>query len=582
MNLAQRIQLSCTKYAKQQLIYDDQIVTYEELWDTAAQVRQAFWDLGVRPGDRVVLQLPKCLEFLYAHLANLQLGSISIPLNPTYTPEEIAYFLADSGAKVFITDHQQASFVQPKSAAFPDLEYVITVGSSTGSVSSGADVLPFSSLLPPQNQNQIQNQGQDQNSNQNQIQSPDQDQSQNQIQDQGQSQGHSKIQNQSQNPKGPSAAEVGSRAKPTDTALIIYTSGTTGRSKGAMLSHENLLTTIESLHTIWGHSDQDVLLHVLPIFHVHGLLFAFHGALHAGMKIIMRSKFGPSDTLSCIEQYGCTVFMGVPTMYHRLLQAAESGQAQLRTMRLWVSGSAPLAAVTFEQFKQKFGHTVLERYGMSETGINTSNPLNGERKPGSVGMPLPGVSLHLVSLDDAEVQSEETEEHVGLKEVEETIEIREIQPGEVGEVWVKGKNVFQGYWQMPEKTQESFKDGWFLTGDLGYLDADGYLFLIGRSKDLIISGGMNVYPKEIEAVIELSSAVEEAAVVGVPDADLGERVVAYVVAKAGQEVNLAEIAALCQAKLAGYKRPKAIYAIDQLPRNTMGKVTKNQLRNRGL
>jgi malonyl-CoA/methylmalonyl-CoA synthetase len=326
-----------------------------------------------------------------------------------------------------------------------------------------------------------------------------------------------------------------------------------------MLSHENLLTTIESLHTIWGHSDQDVLLHVLPIFHVHGLIFAFHGALHAGMKIIMRTKFEASDTLSCIEQYGCTVFMGVPTMYHRLLQAAESGQPQLKTMRLWVSGSAPLAATTFEQFKQIYGHSVLERYGMSETGINTSNPLNGERKPGSVGLPLPGVSLRLVSLDGAEVK-----------------------PGEVGEVWVQGKNVFQGYWQMPAKTQESFKDGWFMTGDLGYQDADGYLFLIGRSKDLIISGGMNVYPKEIEAVIELSSAVEEAAVVGVPDADLGERVVAYVVAKAGQEVDLAEIAALCHTKLAGYKRPKAIYVIDQLPRNTMGKVTKNQLRDRSL
>ncbi len=519
MNLAERIKLSCTKYAKQQLIYDNQIIAYEELWDTVARVRQAFWDLGVRPGDRVALQLPKCLEFLYAHLANLQLGSISIPLNPTYTPDEIAYFLADSGAKIFITDHQQASFAQPKSTAFPDLEHVITVGSNAGNVSSGAGVLPFSDLLPPQNQ----------------------------------------IQSQIQNPKEPSDANMDCPAKPTDTALIIYTSGTTGRSKGAMLSHENLLTTIESLHKIWGHSDRDVLLHVLPIFHVHGLLFAFHGALHAGMKIIMRTKFEAQDTLNCIQQYGCTVFMGVPTMYHRLLQLAEAGQPQLNTMRLWVSGSAPLAAATFEQFKQKFGHSVLERYGMSETGINTSNPLNGERKPGSVGLPLPGVALRLVSLDGAEVK-----------------------PGEVGEVWVKGKNVFQGYWQMPAKTQESFKDGWFLTGDLGYRDADGYLFLIGRSKDLIISGGMNVYPKEIEAVIELSSAVEEAAVVGVPDADLGERVVAYVVAKTGQEVDLAEIVALCQAKLAGYKRPKAIYAIDQLPRNTMGKVTKNQLRSRNI
>lgn len=558
MNLAERIELSCTKYPRQQLIYDGQIITYAELWDKASRVRQAFWDLGVRPGDRVVLQMPKCLEFIYAHLANLQLGSISIPLNPTYTPEEIAYFLADSGAKVFITDQGQADFAQPGSADFPKLEYLITVASSVnpnagndnkaGKKSTGNDNHTGDSAA--QAGSTDSNAGNKAGKNSIGTTKANADHTSRVL-------AFSALWSQSP-PKSP-AANADYPAKPTDTGLIIYTSGTTGRSKGAMLSHENLLATIEGLHTVWGHSDQDTLLHVLPIFHVHGLIFAFHGALHTGMKIIMRSKFEVRDTLDCIERHGCTVFMGVPTMYHRLLQVAKAELPPLKTMRLWISGSAPLAAATFEQFKQKYGHPVLERYGMSETGINTSNPLNGERKPGSVGLPLPGVGLRLVGIGDTDVKL-----------------------WEVGEVWVKGKNVFQGYWQMPAKTRESFKGGWFRTGDLGYQDTDGYLFLIGRSKDLIISGGMNVYPKEIESVIELSAAVAEAAVVGLPDDDLGERVVAYIVAKTGQTIDLAEIAGLCQAKLAGYKRPKALYVIDQMPRNTMGKLMKNRLRTRDL
>jgi len=501
MNLADRIKLSCEKYADQQLIYNEEIITYAQLWDTAAKVRHALQDLGIKPGDRIAIQLPKCMEFLYVHLANLQLGSISIPLNPTYTQEEIAYFLADSGARIFITDSSNASFARPQSTAFPDLQYVITLDKNQG---TNQNVISFQSLL-----------------------------------------------------NGKSSKAV-YPANPEDTALIIYTSGTTGRSKGAMLSNENLLTNIESLHVIWGHSDQDVLLHVLPIFHVHGLLFAFHGALHAGMKIIIRSKFDPIDTCNCIHKYRCTIFMGVPTMYHRLLQVEKPRQdlgLNLTSMRLWISGSAPLAAAIFAQFRQTFGHPVLERYGMSETGINTSNPLYGVRKPGSVGLPLPGVSMMIVDLKDDEVQA-----------------------GQIGEVWVKGKNVFQGYWQMPEKTNESFKSSWFKTGDLGYQDEDGYLFLIGRSKDLIISGGMNVYAKEIETVIETLSAVEEAAVIGIPDDDLGERVIAVVVEKSGQVINIADIAALCQARLAGYKRPKAIHVIELLPRNSMGKVMKNKLR----
>ena len=500
MNLAETIKQSCSQHPHKRLIFDDEVLTYDHLWNTASKIRHALEDLGVKAGDRVAIQLPKCLEFLYIHLANLQLGSISVPLNPTYTRDEIAYFLGDSRAKIFVTDGHHAGFADPESTAFPELQKVINIDLQD---SSTASILSFNALLQTQ------------------------------------------------------ALDKSYPAQRDDIALIIYTSGTTGRSKGAMLSHQNILTNLEALHKLWNHSDQDILLHVLPIFHVHGLLVAFHGALNAGMDIIMRTKFDPIDTLNCIQKNRCSIFMGVPTMYHRLLQVDNPQKFDFSSMRLWISGSAPLLTSTFEQFQQVFGHTVLERYGMSETGMNVSNPLYGVRKPGSVGLPVPGVSVRIV---DSKGQ--------------------DVIPGEVGEVWVKGNNVFKGYWEMPEKTAESFVQEWFKTGDLGYHDTDGYLFLVGRSKDLIISGGMNVYPKEIEALIETLEEIEEAAVIGVPDEDLGEKVIAVVVPKPGRQVNVNAITTLCQNHLAGYKRPKAIYLIDKLPRNTMGKVTKNQLRDK--
>jgi malonyl-CoA/methylmalonyl-CoA synthetase len=297
------------------------------------------------------------------------------------------------------------------------------------------------------------------------------------------------------------------------------------------------------------------LLHTLPIFHVHGLLVALTGALHSGMEVVMRSRFDAHDVLESIERHRCSVFMGVPTMYQRLLQVDDPWRFDLSSMRLWVSGSAPLTAATFERFEKGFGHTILERYGMSETGMNVSNPLRGARKPGSVGLPLPGVSVRVVG-DGG----------------------RDLEAGDVGEVWVKGRNVFAGYWRMPEKTEESFVDGWFKTGDLGYRDSDGYLFLVSRAKDLVISGGLNVYPKEIEALIETLDGVEEAAIIGLPDEDLGERVTAVVAVRSGSETGRAEIEKLCRENLAGYKRPKEVYLVESLPKNTMGKVMKNVLR----
>lgn len=469
------------------------------MWDRAAILRQAMQETGIKLGDRVAIQLPKCMEFLYFHLANLQLGSITVPMNPAYTLEEVTYFLSDSEATIYITTPDNAAKIDAILPMLPHLQHVIVVGVSEN-LHQGK-MLAYDSLIQTKPSTQ------------------------------------------------------GLTARPSDTAIILYTSGTTGRSKGAIISHENILANIESLHLAWGHSENDVLLHVLPIFHIHGLIVAFHGAVHAGMKVIMRRQFDPVDTLSCIEKHHCTVFMAVPTMYYRLLKMENPHRFNLNSMRLWISGSAPLPAAVFDHFQQVFGHTILERYGMSETGMNTSNPLNGPRKRGSVGLPLPGVSIRLVGPEE-----------------------NDTDPGDVGEVWVRGKNVTQGYWKMPEKTREAYSGEWFKTGDLGYQDEEGYLYLVGRGKDLIISGGMNVYPTEVEDVIATIEAVEESAVIGIPDDEWGEKVVAVVVPKPGQSVTPEEVDLVCRERLANFKRPKAIHITDKIPRNTVGKILKNQLR----
>lgn len=503
MDLVEQLFINTEKYPDKKIYFDDQELTYARLWEQAANLRRSLEELGVEPGDRIAVQLPKGLEFLYTYLANLQLGSVLVPLNNTYTREEMGYFLRDSGAKTLVTDRERAGMLKDVIGDIATLEFLVLIDRDLHKPATGKREISFDSLLAP-------------------VQTRDR-----------------------------------CNHQPGDVTLIIYTSGTTGRSKGAMLTRDNLLANLESLQQAWGHTEQDILLHTLPIFHVHGLLVAFHGALHAGMGIVMRTRFDPLDVLECIQRHRCTVFMGVPTMYQRLLQVEEPGRFDLSSMRLWISGSAPLTAATFGRFQSVFGHTILERYGMSETGMNVSNPLYGLRKPGSVGLPLPGVSVRVVGEQG-----------------------REVETGEVGEVWIKGRNVFKGYWQMPEKTEESFVDGWFKTGDLGCLDSDGYLSLVSRSKDLIISGGLNVYPKEIESLIETLECVEEAAVIGVPDEDLGEKVVAVVVPKLGQELKLEDISALCREQLAGYKRPKSIHIVEALPKNTMGKVMKNVMRER--
>ncbi|HXA47179.1 MAG TPA: AMP-binding protein, partial [Burkholderiaceae bacterium] len=342
--------------------------------------------------------------------------------------------------------------------------------------------------------------------------------------------------------------------QPADLAAILYTSGTTGRSKGAMLSHDNLAANAKTLHAYWQWQQGDVLLHALPLFHVHGLFVASHGALLNGSKMIFLPKFDGAEVVRRLPQ--ASIFMGVPTYYVRLLTEPTFDRTTCAAMRLFVSGSAPLLLDTFTEFTQRTGHTILERYGMSETNMLTSNPYDGNRIGGSVGLPLPGVSVRVV------------DDHGHACAID-----------AIGAIQVKGPNVFKGYWRMPEKTAEEFTDdGFFITGDVGKFDSNGYLWIVGRSKDLIISGGYNVYPKEIESVLDDMDGVAESAVIGIPHPEFGEAVTAVVVGKPGAQLSADTMIAALKLKIANFKVPKRIIFVDELPRNAMGKVQKKTLR----
>ncbi|MEL6617989.1 MAG: malonyl-CoA synthase [Pseudomonadota bacterium] len=339
-----------------------------------------------------------------------------------------------------------------------------------------------------------------------------------------------------------------------DLAAFLYTSGTTGRSKGAMLSQGNLLSNAETLADYWRFTADDVLLHALPIFHTHGLFVACNVTLLAGGRLVFLPKFDVDAMIAAMPS--CTTLMGVPTFYTRLLDDPRFDRDLVAHMRLFVSGSAPLLAETHERFAGRTGHRILERYGMTETNMNTSNPYDGDRRAGTVGFPLPGVELRVCDADGAEVPV-----------------------GEIGTIEVRGPNVFLGYWQMPEKTAAELRDdGFFITGDLGHVDADGYVTIVGRGKDLIISGGLNIYPKEIESVLDDVPGVLESAVIGVPDADFGEAVLGVLVPEAGVNLDVDAAMAVVREQLARFKHPRRLEVVDALPRNTMGKVQKNVLR----
>ena len=483
-----------------------QRLTYAELDELTNRTAGYLLSLGIQPGDRVALQLSKSLEFILLHLATTRLGAITLPLNLAYPPDELKYFLEDSGAKLFFALASSKAKIQTILSGLPDLQETI--------------------FLNPAEPNEFQ----------------------------------LRI-TKDPLPGGPDTAFATSTApystREEDTAVIIYTSGTTGRPKGAEITHGNLSSNLQSLYTAWGWQTEDVLLHVLPIFHVHGLFVALHGALYTGATTLLMREFDARKVLQTLAGQTCTVFMAVPTIHQRLLDAAVDNSYDLSQLRLITSGSDRLPDEVFSGFQQTFGYTLLERYGMTETGMNCSNPLNGERRIGSVGFPLPGVEVRIVN--------PETDQP--------------LPDGEIGEVQLRGPNVFKGYWKQPQKTAAAFTaDGWFHTGDLGFREADGYITLCGRSKDLIISGGLNIYPPEVERVLAEHPAVAACAVIGCPDREWGERVTAVVVLNGTQAVTGEELIRFCRERLAAYKSPKSVVFQSELPRNAMGKIQKAELR----
>ena len=470
--------------------------SWRDLERGSAKIANLFASLNLPVGARIAAQVEKSPEALMLYLATVRAGFVYLPLNTASRATEMAYFIENASPSVVVCSPKNFGWIA-QTAFARGTSHIFTLDEPVQGRNSG-------SLLSR-------------------------------------------------------AVHFGDRFETVhrdcdDLAAILYTSGTTGRSKGAMLSHGNLASNIAVLHDVWQWQKGDVLLHALPLFHIHGLFVAAHGALYNGSKMMFLSKFDSAEVIRYLPR--STIFMGVPTYYVRLLADPTFSRESYNGMRLFVSGSAPLLADTFAQFAQLSGHQILERYGMSETAMLTSNPYIGERKPGTVGPALPGVSVRVVNAEGVACAS-----------------------GEVGEIQVKGPNVFKGYWHMPEKTAEEFTDdAYFKTGDVGFFDEDLYLSIVGRNKDLIITGGYNVYPKEIEAIIDELPGVLESAVIGVPHPDFGEAVVAVIVPRA--EASLSEHAIIQTLKnaIANFKIPKQVYVVTELPRNTMGKVQKNLLR----
>ncbi|CAN5426242.1 malonyl-CoA synthase [soil metagenome] len=472
---------------------DGSTLTYDGVLAMTASYAAAITAAGVKAGDRVVAQVDKSNEALFLYLGCVRAGAAFLPLNMAYTPAELEYFIADAEPALVVATPSQREIMTALAAK---------VGARVETLDSqGGGTLPALAAAAD------------------------------------------------------AAGWQDVERKPDDLAAVLYTSGTTGRPKGAMLSHKNLRSNAEALVEAWRFTPSDVLIHALPIFHTHGLFVATNVTLMAGGSMILLPKFSPGEVLGWMPK--ATVLMGVPTFYTRLLDDPHLTHQAAAKMRLFISGSAPLLADTHRAFSERTGHAILERYGMTETGMNTSNPYDGERIPGSVGPALPGVSVRV------------TEPESG----------RELEREEIGMIDVRGSNVLAGYWKKPEATRESFReDGFFITGDLGKIDRNGYVWILGRGKDLVITGGFNVYPKEVELEIDALPGVNESAVIGVPHRDLGEAVVAVVVSDAGVALDEAEMIGQLRERLAGYKVPKRVIVVPELPRNTMTKVQKNVLR----
>ena len=468
--------------------------SYGDVLAAAGRYANALRACGVKPGDRVAVQAEKSPEALILYLATLRAGAVYLPLNTAYTLAELAYFIGDAEPALVVSDPAKRDGVEAIAK---------TVGAAVDTLDAdGRGTLADRARAAPDDFATVARTG-------------------------------------------------------DDLAAILYTSGTTGRSKGAMLTNDNLASNALTLTDAWRFSADDVLIHALPIYHTHGLFVAVNTVLFAGASLRFMPKFDAAAVIAAMAE--ATVLMGVPTFYTRLLADPRLTRQAAARMRLFVSGSAPLLAETHRAFEERTGQAILERYGMTETNMNTSNPYDGPRIAGTVGPPLPGVSLRIADPETG----------------------RLLSAGEIGMIEVKGPNVFKGYWRMPEKTAAEFRDGgWFVTGDLGVVDANGYATIVGRGKDLVITGGLNVYPKEVEGEIDALPGVVESAVIGVPHPDFGEAVVAVVVPKGDGAIDEAEIVGALKERLAGFKLPKRVVLVDELPRNAMGKVQKAVLRER--
>ena len=474
-------------------LLNGQIITYKQFLELSAKISNAFFDLGLTPGDCVAIQVQKSPEMLNIYAACAQSGLVFLPLNPSYTVDELEYFIENSEARLIICDEANKG---------PLKHIARKLGISIETLNADATGSIIDKSLPLSDK-----------------------------------------------------FETVRRSK-DDLAALLYTSGTTGKSKGAMLTQANLLSNGSTLMNEWQFTNKDVLLHALPLFHTHGLFVATNVMLSAGGSMIFLPKFELNDVIEYLPS--STAIMGVPTFYTRLLADHRFTKGLVQHMRLFISGSAPLLSETHIQFEKLTGHRILERYGMTETNMNTSNPYIGERRAGTVGLALPDVELKI------------TDPETG----------KELPVNEIGQIEVRGPNVFKGYWKMPEKTKAELRDnGYFITGDLGKIDKDGYIQIVGRDKDLIISGGYNIYPKELENLLDEQPGVLESAVIAVPHSDFGETPVAIIVPSRDKFPNLQQIESEIKLALARYKHPRKIIIVDQLPRNTMGKVQKNILRN---
>jgi malonyl-CoA/methylmalonyl-CoA synthetase len=465
--------------------------SYMEALDETSRMARCLTDLGLRPGDRVTVQVKKSPEAVWLYLACLRAGLVFHPLNTDYQLDELVYFVGNAEPSAIICD-------PTKEQLFTELtegkhcEVLTMDAHGEGTLSDVLQETPpdFATVL----------------------------------------------------------------RKASDTAVLLYSSGTTGTPKGAMLSHGNLAANTLTLVESWGFTQNDRLLHTLPIYHAHGLFVAIGCVLMSGSSMAFLAGFKTEAVLDALPE--CTVMMGVPTFYSRLLTNERLTRELCSNIRLFISGSAPLLAESFAAFEERTGHAILERYGMTETSMNASNPLEGERRPGSVGLALPGISLRTVDNDG-----------------------NELPAGEIGHLQVKGPNVFSAYWRMREKSAAEFtEDGYFKTGDEAFIEADGYVTIVGRAKDMVISGGLNVYPREVETLLDSLTDVAESAVIGVPHPDFGEGVIAVVVTATGKQLSGSTLIAQIRPKMATYKLPKQVFSVDELPRNSMGKVQKNLLR----